>query len=581
MPVVGDLKLYARWDPPYTPHYITYDTDGGGTAPTDTTAYSSGSKAVVQDGSGLSKDGGAQVFAGWRVVGGDGTLYRAGNTYVMDGEEVTLLAQYTPVTNVATLTFKQNASSTDTSQESWDAHQGATVTYPDADYFTFAKTGYTFAGWSTVALATEADAAYEPESSDTVTATTTLYAVWTANNYTLNFNANGGIDGTVLSKQVTYDSNVGSLPSASPQIPTRTGYTFTGWSNIPGVSNSADFTSAYVVNWTNTPKTVYAVWKANTNTLFRVEHYLVGADGNANLKETTKHASTTDTTAGATPNTYIHYTHSPAHPSAVASGIVAADGSLVLKLYYSINRNSVSYKITGTIPAGAPSAPDAVSDVAYGTNVNVASALSYTGYTFSGWKSNQVSGASFSMPDKNVVFTGSWTRDEEPIIEPEEPEAMPDPSTGTNENKSTGSNSVSGSVQQKLDAQTGNPFTDLANGNVPLGGLGFSGAWSLLSLLMSLVAVVISVLLLIGAFFRKNRKRGRILKIATVIVGVLTAIVWIVLDDFSLPMAWINKWTLYVGIVFIVHIVLLVVYKLRRKNNDGDNEDVYENVVLD
>ena len=50
-----------------------------------------------------------------------------------------------------------------------------------------------------------------------------MYANWTANKYTVTFNANGGTVGTT-SKEVTYDSTYGTLPE-----PTRSGYTFDGW----------------------------------------------------------------------------------------------------------------------------------------------------------------------------------------------------------------------------------------------------------------------------------------------------------------------------------------------------------------
>ncbi|MBR3673598.1 MAG: InlB B-repeat-containing protein [Clostridia bacterium] len=51
----------------------------------------------------------------------------------------------------------------------------------------------------------------------------TLKAYWTANTYTVTFDANGGTVSTA-SNSVTYNSAYGTLPT-----PTRTGYTFNGW----------------------------------------------------------------------------------------------------------------------------------------------------------------------------------------------------------------------------------------------------------------------------------------------------------------------------------------------------------------
>ena len=47
---------------------------------------------------------------------------------------------------------------------------------------------------------------------------------WTANPYTITFNANGGSTPDPTSKSVTYDSTYGTLATTS-----RTGYNQTGW----------------------------------------------------------------------------------------------------------------------------------------------------------------------------------------------------------------------------------------------------------------------------------------------------------------------------------------------------------------
>jgi amino acid transporter len=75
---------------------------------------------------------------------------------------------------------------------------------------------------------------------------------------------------------------------------------------------------------------------------------------------------------------------------------------------------------------------------------------------------------------------------------------------------------------------------------------------------------------------RDKRKNGQVWKIITIIVGVLTPIVWLILDNLNQPMAWINKWTLYVGIVFIVHIAALIIYRVRRDKGQEDREYRYE-----
>lgn len=87
---------------------------------------------------------------------------------------------------------------------------GGTELYPTAT-----KTGYTFSKWI--------DSTGAELSKDTIKHNKTFYADYTANTYTVTFDANGGVCDTV-SKEVTYDSTYGELPT-----PTRDGYTFLGW----------------------------------------------------------------------------------------------------------------------------------------------------------------------------------------------------------------------------------------------------------------------------------------------------------------------------------------------------------------
>lgn len=76
-------------------------------------------------------------------------------------------------------------------------------------------------------------------------------------------------------------------------------------------------------------------------------------------------------------------------------------------------RYNVTYEYTGTIPEGAPSVPDLTSHVS-GEPVSVASNASLGGYTFSGWTTEDVTveDGKFSMPEKSVVFRGSFTKDD-------------------------------------------------------------------------------------------------------------------------------------------------------------------------
>ena len=117
------------------------------------------------------------------------------------------------------------------------------------------RTGYGFDGWFTSAQGGSA------VNADTVMSTAsnhTLYAHWSANAYTVNFDANGGTCSD-SSKSVTYDSAYGTLP-----IPTRTGYGFDGWFTS---AQGGSAVNADTVMSTASNHTLYAHWIANTHTV--------------------------------------------------------------------------------------------------------------------------------------------------------------------------------------------------------------------------------------------------------------------------------------------------------------------------
>lgn len=72
---------------------------------------------------------------------------------------------------------------------------------------------------------------------------------------------------------------------------------------------------------------------------------------------------------------------------------------------------SVTYKYTGTVPDNVPDAP-AVSSYNEGATVGVEAEPNVSNYKFSGWSTTDVTvtNGSFTMPAKNVTFTGSFTQ---------------------------------------------------------------------------------------------------------------------------------------------------------------------------
>ena len=71
------------------------------------------------------------------------------------------------------------------------------------------------------------------------------------------------------------------------------------------------------------------------------------------------------------------------------------------------------------------------------------------------------------------------------------------------------------------------------------------------------------------------KKRGLILRVLTIIIGAITLVTWLFLDDFSLGMVWINGYTLTIGILFAVTLAFCVLTNVRDKKiyEEADRED--------
>ena len=110
------------------------------------------------------------------------------------------------------------------------------------------KTGYTFDGWYTDEALTQLFTETKmPEGG------ITLYAKWTANQYTVTLQENGGNELAEGTLTVTYGTAYGELPK-----PERTGYGFIGWFTAATGGNQITAQSIYAIAGN---QTLYAQWR--------------------------------------------------------------------------------------------------------------------------------------------------------------------------------------------------------------------------------------------------------------------------------------------------------------------------------
>lgn len=247
-----------------------------------------------------------------------------------------------------------------------------------------------------------------------------IYYVKDSTELTYDFNKPSGVDDSEVSGSV--DSQrwyVGYDVIVKDNAFTITGYTFNGWNTKADGSGTSyskgdPYTLLADVDGVN-PNVLYAQWiKTDTSAKYKIEHYKVNADGSAaTLAGSEEHAGNIGSAVTAAAKTYSGYTYKPDYDNGemktVASGNVLADGSLVLKLYYTPDADKLTYKANGGSPA------ESVSNGVVGQVLTVKNGddlFSRPGYTFTGWKTpggtSYAAGSSYTLTADEDVLIAQW-----------------------------------------------------------------------------------------------------------------------------------------------------------------------------
>ena len=131
--------------------------------------------------------------------------------------------------------------------------QSCSITSP-----TIEKTGYTIIGWNTNKNATTST--WNINTSKSISSSATYYPILKVNIYTITYNANGGSGGP-SSQSYKYAPN-GNIYLSSDR-PSKTGYTFMGWSESPSATSASYSPGQWWGTHNANNYTLYAVWKKN------------------------------------------------------------------------------------------------------------------------------------------------------------------------------------------------------------------------------------------------------------------------------------------------------------------------------
>jgi uncharacterized membrane protein len=297
--------------------------------------------------------------------------------------------------------------------------------------------------------------------------------------------------------------------------------------------------------------------------------------------------------------------------------------------------------LTYNANGGIGSQVDALSPYLPGSAVIVLGPGSITraGFTFLGWSylSDGVvvyrPGASFVI-DRNTTLYAVWGEGNlvpGPVppgpVPPGSTSPEPTPPTLDNRPSEDEPSADSGAGKTSL----GSLIADILAGRVPTGSFEIDNVWSLLNLLMSVLAVLIAFVLLVTLFFRRRdaddeteeekqwrrsraaelvarrearavemintgmppaaaaeqaareigveeeysepaRVRRRWLKIIAILLGVIPLILFLILEDITLPVVWVDHWTPLIGAFFCAHLIFVLIQLFAKKKIDPDEE---------
>ena len=393
------------------------------------------------------------------------------------------------------------------------------------------RVGYSFKGWAVSQVDADAgvvtylydlDLGVFSPADFTITDDVVLYAVWVENEvpifHIVSYHGNGNTGGVAPVDYVWYFTgdtvtvlNQGSL--------VKTGYAFLGWATSKTDTNPTHTVGSTFIIYESV--TLYAVWSQNVYTVT----YNPGAHG----------TFTTQITSG------LHYGDpTPSAPT----------------------------------PTGA------------------------TGWTFAGWSpvpSTTVTG--------NAIYTAQWTQTTTPP-----PTITPTPSpTPTASPSPSPSPSVSAMPIPTVSPILTPPISTSSPTPVPPIGGDEEPVWAIVNLILSIVGFVLAIIVVIYVLLQQRQKqknskqqgvkqqhiknqgvvnqsgyqtgdgqqsqRSNVLLITAIAMGITGIIVFLLTENMSLPMVFVDKWTtINLAILAVTIIAIILIFKHQKNKNNNNNE---------
>ena len=456
--VINSVARVDFWDCGPLGQYCT-----GGAGPASITQATSGASITLPGSNTLYKTGFS--FAGW---GETQTAVSVLTGSFTPSTRIILFPQWTP--NVYVVTYNANGGNGAPTAASQNYTSGS-ANLALSTKGTLTRTGYTFAGWNT--LATGLGTNYLENASYKPTVSIILYAKWTANTYTLTYNANGG---TTNSTAVI---TAGTPLTLSTTAGTRTGFTLAGWNTAADGSGSSFAGATSQTYYSDV--TLYALW---TPAVPGAPTVSAVTAGNTTATATITPVAASGTTVGPPASFTVQAFDSTGTTAIIGKTCTVLATASPLSCVITGLTNGTTYKFKATAINATGSTTGAASTVTAipapfvvtyslngGTlatataNYTLGTPLTLplptrTGYTFTGWNnptsvSVGIDGASYS-PATTITLTAQWSANTYTITY-------------------NGNGSDSGTVTSAASFTFGNSYSIAAKGTMTKSGYNFAG----------------------------------------------------------------------------------------------------------
>lgn len=339
-------------------------------------------------------DSAQHAFMGWS----DGSsVYQRGSSYLLGETAPTFTAIWAKIFAVR-YAFNGGTPATGTTDiDSECLAAGNTCT--DGQVITAhaapTRTGYTFAGWVDQNSAAVTGSTFTVASNRYL-----LYATWTPENYAITYNTAGGSTPEApLTRQLGQTFTVAAAP-------TKTGHTFTGWSDGTTVVNPG-----VTYNVSTSPVTLTAQWTTN---VYTVSYDPNGGSGTAIANVSYTYGGTAISLPNGQNLTRTDYTFGGWSETPTGTSVGATYTPTTTRTLYavwSLNQYVVTYGGNGGTPSTASGT------YSPGSNPLVLPTATRTHFTFQGWYSAATDGVLIGLagatyaPTSTTTIHARWIQD--------------------------------------------------------------------------------------------------------------------------------------------------------------------------